>query len=158
MIIGRKKNAEPINQQEKKGKRAMPHFIIECSENIIEQKSPEEIMQAVYDAAEATGLFAVNDIKVRLRPFQYFKLGKGKRDFIHISGNIMEGRSAEQKQNLARKIIERLNEIFPDVSILSIVIREFEKAAYCNKALIHPLNTTNDRHFNIENQTRDVPE
>ena len=128
----------------------MPHFIIDCSENIIEQKSPEEIMQAVYDVAEATGLFAVNDIKVRLRPFQYFKLGKGKRDFIHIFGNIMEGRSTEQKENLSRKIIERLNEIFPDVSILSINIREFDKATYSNKSLIHPLNITSDRHFNIE--------
>ena len=129
----------------------MPHFIIDCSENIIEQKSPGEIMQAVYDVAEATGLFAVDDIKVRLRPYQYFKLGKGKRDFIHIFGNIMEGRSAEQKENLSRKIIERLNDIFPDVSILSINIREFEKATYSNKALIHPLNITSDRHFSIEN-------
>ena len=128
----------------------MPHFIIDCSENIIEQKSPEDIMQAVYDVAEATGLFAVDDIKVRLRPFQYFKLGQGKRDFIHIFGNIMEGRSTEQKENLSRKIIERLNEIFPDVSILSINIREFEKATYSNKALIHPLNMTSERHFNIE--------
>jgi len=136
----------------------MPHFIIDCSENIIEQKSPEEIMQAVYDVAEATGLFAVNDIKVRLHPYQYFNLGKGKRDFIHIFGNIMEGRSTEQKENLSRKIIERLNEIFPDVSILSINIREFEKATYSNKTLIHPLNITSDRHFNIENQTKDVPE
>ena len=115
-------------------------------------------MQAVYDVAEATGLFAVNDIKVRLHPYQYFNLGKGKRDFIHIFGNIMEGRSTEQKENLSRKIIERLNEIFPDVSILSINIREFEKATYSNKALIHPLNITSDRHFNIENQTKDVPE
>jgi 5-carboxymethyl-2-hydroxymuconate isomerase len=128
----------------------MPHFIIDCSENIIEQKSPEEIMQAVYDVAEATGLFAVNDIKVRLRPFRYFKLGKGKRDFIHVFGNMMEGRSSEQKESLSRKIIERLNEIFPDVSILSINIREFDKATYSNKALIHPLNITSDRHFNIE--------
>lgn len=136
----------------------MPHFIIDCSENIIERKSPEEIMQAVYDAAEATGLFAAGDIKVRLRPYKYFNLGKGKRDFIHVFGNIMEGRSTEQKGNLSRKIIERLNEIFPDVSILSINISEFEKETYCNKALIHPLNITSDRHFNIENQTNDVPE
>ena len=118
----------------------MPHIIIDCSENIIERKSPEEIMQAVYDTAEATELFAANDIKVRLRPFRYFKLGEGKKDFIHIFGNILEGRSNEQKQNLARKIIERLNEMFPDVSILSINIREFEKATYSNKALIHPHN------------------
>src|SRR5215211_5327912 len=105
----------------------MPHFIIDCSENIIQQKSPDEIMQAVYDVAEATRLFATNDIKVRLRPYQYFKLGGDKKDFIHIFGNIMEGRSTEQKANLSKKIIERLNEIFPDISFLSINIREFEK-------------------------------
>ena len=117
----------------------MPHFIIDCSENVIQQKSPDEIMQAVYDIAERTGLFAENDIKVRLRPYQYFKLGKDKKDFIHVFGYIMEGRSTEQKANLSRKIIERLNEMFPDLSILSINIREFEKATYSNKALIHPL-------------------
>ena len=107
-------------------------------------------MPAVYDAAEATGLFAEGDIKVRLRPYQYFKLGKDKKDFIHIFGNIMEGRSTEQKADLSRKIIERLNEMFPDISILSINIREFEKATYSNKALIHPLNTKNDRNFDNE--------
>ena len=128
----------------------MPHFIIDCSENVIEQKSPEQIMQAVYDVAEATGLFAANDIKVRLRPYQYFKLGKGKRNFIHIFANIMEGRSTEQKEELSRKIIETLNGMFPDISILSINICEFEKATYTNKALIHPLNITRDRHFDTE--------
>lgn len=129
----------------------MPHFIIDCSENIIRQKPPDEIMLAVYAVAEATGLFAAGDIKVRLRPYQYFMLGAGKKDFIHIFGNIMEGRSAEQKADLSKKIIERLSEMFPDISILSINIREFEKATYSNKALIHPLNTTNDRYFDIKN-------
>lgn len=115
-------------------------------------------MQAVYDAAEDSGLFAENDIKVRLHPYQYFKLGQDKKDFIHIFGNIMEGRSTEQKADLSRKIIERLNEMFPDISILSINIREFEQATYSNKALIHPRNTTQDRHFDIEKQTKDVSE
>ena len=133
----------------------MPHFIVDCSENVIQQKSPDEIMQAVYDVAEATGLFAANDIKVRLHPYRYFKLGEGKKDFIHIFGNIMEGRTTEQKANLSKQIIERLNEMFPDISILSMNIREFEKATYSNKALIHPLNTTKDRHFDIEKQTKD---
>jgi 5-carboxymethyl-2-hydroxymuconate isomerase len=136
----------------------MPHFIIECSENVIQQTSPDEIMQAVYDVAEASGLFAANDIKVRLRPYQYFLLGKDKQDFIHIFGNMMEGRSTEQKANLSRKIVERLNEMFPDLSVLSINIREFEQATYSNKALIHPLNTTNDRHFEIAKGAKYSPE
>jgi len=109
-------------------------------------------MQAVHDVANATGLFAVNDIKVRLHPYQHFKLGEGKRDFIHIFAFIMEGRTTEQKENLSRRIIERLKEMFPAISILSINISEFEKATYTNKALIHPLNMTRDRHFNIEDQ------
>ena len=109
-------------------------------------------MQAVYEVAEAAGLFAVNDIKVRLRPYQYFRLGEGKKDFIHVFGNIMEGRSTEQKANLSRKIMERLDEMFPAISILSMNIHEFEEATYSNKALIHPLNTTKDRHFDIPKQ------
>lgn len=108
-------------------------------------------MQAVHDVAKATGLFAADDIKVRLRPYQHFKLGQGKRDFIHIFGFIMEGRSTEQKENLSRRIIERLNEMFPAIAILSINIGEFEKATYSNKALIHPLNMTSDRHLKVEN-------
>ncbi|HEV7231372.1 MAG TPA: 5-carboxymethyl-2-hydroxymuconate Delta-isomerase [Bacteroidia bacterium] len=114
----------------------MPHFVIDCSENILKLKSPEEIMQAVYDVAEATGLFAQDDIKVRINPFKYYKLGKAKNDFIHIFGNIMEGRTISQRSDLSRQIISRLKMLFPEVSILSININEFEKATYCNKSMI----------------------
>lgn len=125
----------------------MPHFTIDCSEDILELKTPEEIMQAVYDAAEATGLFAENDIKVRINPYKYYKLGGTKKDFIHIFGNIMEGRTTEQKADLSEKIVKSLNEMFPEIAILSMNIREFEMATYSNKSLIDPLNTTRNRHF-----------
>lgn len=125
----------------------MPHFVIECSENILNKNTPDEIMQAVYEVAEATGLFAKGDIKVRLNPYKYYKLGETKNDFLHIFGNIMEGRSKEQKANLSTKIIERLNQLLPDLSILSMNVRDFEMATYNNKSLINPLNTSKDRHF-----------
>jgi 5-carboxymethyl-2-hydroxymuconate isomerase len=125
----------------------MPHFIIECSEDVLSLKTPEEIMQAVYEVAEATGLFAKNDIKVRLMPYKYYKLGETKKDFIHIFGNIMEGRSNTQKADLSRRVIERLNEIFPSISILSMDIIDFDLSTYCNKSLINPLNEKKDRHF-----------
>lgn len=125
----------------------MPHFIIDCSEDILTKTSPEEIMQAVYDTAEANGLFAKNDVKVRLNPYKYYKLGDGKTSFIHIFSYIMEGRSVEQKADLSKKIIERLNQMFPDISILSMNIKEFELATYSNKSLINPLNISGDRFF-----------
>lgn len=133
----------------------MPHFIIDCSEDLIKMKSPGEIMQAVYEVAEATHLFAENDIKVRINPYMHFKLGGNKKNFIHIFGYIMEGRTEEQRANLSKKIISRLNEMFPGISILSMNISEFEKATYYNKAMLHPLNTNNDRHFKADKNHRE---
>lgn len=114
----------------------MPHFVLDCSSNIIQQKSPEEIMQKVYDTAESTGLFAPGDIKVRINPFDFYNIGNTKDDFIHIFANIMEGRTVDQKSNLSRKIITELKLMFPNVPIISINIRDFEKATYCNKSMV----------------------
>ena len=114
----------------------MPHFIIDCSENVLRLRAPEEILREVHDTAEATGLFKPGDIKVRIRAFEHYTIGGAKADFIHVFGNIMEGRSVEQKAHLARKITGKLKEMFADVPIVSINIREFERATYCNRNLL----------------------
>lgn len=114
----------------------MPHFVIDCSENIIQLKSPEEIIQKVYDTADSTGLFDKGDVKVRITPFKHYSIGNTKDDFIHVFGNIMEGRTTAQKANLSQKIVTALKLMFPKVPIISINIRDFEKATYCNKNMI----------------------
>lgn len=114
----------------------MPHFVIHCSENILELRSPEEIMQEIYNSAESTSLFDEGDIKVRIHPFKYYNIGNSKNDFIHIFANIMEGRNTSQKNNLSREVITKLKMMFPVVPIISINIRDFEKATYCNKSMI----------------------
>ena len=128
----------------------MPHFIIDCSDNIITKISPNDIMKAVYDTAKASGLFASGDIKVRLRPFQYYKLADTRENFIHIFEYIMEGRTTEQKANLSNQIISKLKDILRHVSFLSMNLDEFEKATYCNLALINPDNQYGDRHYGIQ--------
>lgn len=125
----------------------MPHFVIECSKNVLELQPADVIMNTVYHAAETTGLFAENDIKVRINSYEYYKLGEGKHSFLHIFGSIMEGRTTAQKANLSRLITERLAPLFTDISFLSINISDFEQATYCNKSLINPLNTEGNRHF-----------
>lgn len=127
----------------------MPHFIIDCSQDILQKKSPNEIMDAVYNVAESTGLFAANDIKVRLQPYQYYRLGEGKKNFLHVFGYIMQGRNTEQKAALSKQMTIRLTELLPEISFLSVNISEFETATYSNKALINPENTDHDRHFGL---------
>ncbi|MGE8534104.1 MAG: 5-carboxymethyl-2-hydroxymuconate Delta-isomerase [Chryseobacterium sp.] len=127
----------------------MPHFIIDCSQEILQLRTPEEIMDALYEAADATGLFAPNDIKVRLQPYQYYKLGIHKKNFLHVFGYIMEGRTTEQRAHLSRQICNKLSELLADISFLSVNINDFEVATYSNKALINPENINNDRHFGL---------
>jgi len=114
----------------------MPHFVIDCSESIIELQTPEKIMQTVFDTAASTGLFAKKDIKVRIHPFQHYNIGDTKDDFIHIFANIMEGRTTEQKSDLSHKIVSALKTLFPNVPIISINVRDFEKATYCNRSMV----------------------
>lgn len=114
----------------------MPHFVIDCSKNIINLKTPEKIIQKVYDTAESTNLFDKGDIKVRINPFEYYNIGNTKNDFIHIFANIMEGRNVAQKKELSNSIISELKLMFPNVPIISINIRDFEAATYCNRSMV----------------------
>jgi 5-carboxymethyl-2-hydroxymuconate isomerase len=93
-------------------------------------------MQAVYEVAESTGLFAEGDIKVRIAGFKYFKLGGDKESFLHVFANIMEGRTVDQKRDLSAKIITALKSMLPEVPIISINISDFEKATYCNRSMV----------------------
>jgi 5-carboxymethyl-2-hydroxymuconate isomerase len=114
----------------------MPHFIIDCNEQILRLHAAEFIMKEVHDTAESTGLFKKGDIKVRIRTFEHYNVGNTKNDFIHVFGNIMEGRTTEQKADLTKRIVTKLKAMFPEVPVISMNVREFEKATYTNRNLI----------------------
>jgi 5-carboxymethyl-2-hydroxymuconate isomerase len=114
----------------------MPHFVIDCSPNVLDQRPAGEILLVVHNAAELSGLFRVTDIKVRIRAYEHSIVAGEPGDFIHVFANIMEGRTTEQKAALSRSVVEKLVEMFPDVPTVSINIRDFEKATYLNRTLI----------------------
>ncbi len=115
----------------------MPHFVIDCSEPILELVDPNTILNTIHQVAVASTLFTEADIKVRLNPFEeHYLVGGKKDDFIHVFANIMEGRTAEQKANLSALMVSKLKSLFPNVPIISINVRDFEKATYCNKTMI----------------------
>ena len=114
----------------------MPHFILDCSERVLEIQEPRKVLEVVFETAYATGLFERNDIKVRLNPFKHSLVQSGEAEFIHVFANIMEGRTDEQKADMSKRIVTSLNKLFPEVPIISINVRDFEKASYCNKTMI----------------------
>lgn len=117
----------------------MPHFIIDCSESVLSLADPDELMHAVYSAAESTELFAtsgVGGIKVRLNPYRHFTNVDAHEHFVHVFANIMQGRTEEQKKSLSHKVVGTLKGMLPSVEIISMNVRDFEKATYCNSPMI----------------------
>lgn len=114
----------------------MPHFVIDCSPNVLKTRVAAEIIREVHKVAEASELFRVTDIKVRIREYEHYLVGGEVADFIHVFANIMEGRTTDQKAALSRAVVGKLVEMLPDVPTVSINIRDFEKASYTNRSLI----------------------
>ena len=114
----------------------MPHFILDCSEGILETQSEEKIIQQVHIVADSTQLFNEGDINVRVNIYKQYSVGNKKEDFIRVFANIMEGRSVEQKAGLSKKVVQRLATMFPNVPNIAMSVREFEKATYCNRNML----------------------
>lgn len=114
----------------------MPHFVIDCSESVLQSHDEEYILEQIHLVANSTELFDEGDIKVRLNPFKKYLVGNKREDFIHVFANIMQGRTTQQKENLSKKVVGKLVALFPDIPNIAINIRDFEKATYCNKAML----------------------
>jgi 5-carboxymethyl-2-hydroxymuconate isomerase len=114
----------------------MPHLILDLSPGVLKLRSPEELIREVHDTAEASGLFAKGDIKVRIRSYEHYTAGGTQNDFLHVFGHIMQGRTVEQRKALSVSIIKRLKELLPDVPVISMNVIEFEKATYTNRTMI----------------------
>lgn len=115
----------------------MPHFVIDCSSDILSLQDPKTILDQVHLVAKNSNLFDEADIKVRLNPFSNnYLVGGEKKSFIHVFANIMEGRTTDQKANLSKEMVGALKTMFPEISFIAINIRDFEKTTYCNKSMI----------------------
>lgn len=114
----------------------MPHFILDCSDDLFRVHDKRQVMEVVFKAAEASGLFSVADIKVRIRPFTDFITGGDGDAFLHVFSYIMEGRTQQQKNDLSKSIVSALTKLFPDVAVVSMNVMEFERVTYNNRSTV----------------------
>ena len=114
----------------------MPHFVVDCSQSILESHTEEQIIERVHRAAHATTLFEEGDIKVRVNPFAIYAVGNKREDFIHVFASIMEGRSIGQRADLSKRVVGELVSMFPQVLNIAMNVAKFERATYCNRAML----------------------
>jgi 5-carboxymethyl-2-hydroxymuconate isomerase len=111
----------------------MPHCILDCSRTIERHAQLKDIIKAVYDAADGTGLFGRGDVKVRVNLYEHYTVGDTEDDFVHTVAYIMSGRTEEQRRQLSKQIITALKALLPNVRVISIDIREINRVTYNNR-------------------------
>ena len=114
----------------------MPHFVVDCSDSVLQSHTEDQIIDRIHRAAYSTGLFDEDDIKVRVNPFAVYAVGNKREDFMHVFSSIMEGRTVEQRANLSKLIVGELASMFPGVANIAVNIAEFERATYCNRTML----------------------
>ncbi|NRA66990.1 MAG: 5-carboxymethyl-2-hydroxymuconate isomerase [Pseudobacteriovorax sp.] len=109
----------------------MPHFIVHTTSKLVEGLDKHFLLDELFDAALKSNLFVKEDIKVRIDDFSEHLVGGCRnQDFVHVFSYIMEGRTAEQKQELMTAIMKKLEIFIPSDIPVAMNIYEFETFAY----------------------------
>jgi len=112
----------------------MPHCIIDCPVSLAERVGEPLLLTTVHDALDAFGLFKPGDIKVRLNGFAHYRCGETQDDFVHVVLQVLCGRSAEQRRQLASATVAALVALLPQVQALSMEVREMPRETFVNRS------------------------
>ncbi|MCK0069926.1 5-carboxymethyl-2-hydroxymuconate Delta-isomerase [Kordiimonas laminariae] len=108
----------------------MPHLVIEHSSDIAEGADVNTLMQTAHAGAVESGLFGLNDIKVRAYPCPQSLIGGEKNSFLHITIYLLSGRSQETKKALTTLVLDKFTKLGLDVSSLSVDARDMDREVY----------------------------
>ncbi len=91
---------------------ALPHFVIEYSDNVSEHIDIRALMVVIKDAALATGLFPLGGLRIRTEPRHDYLIGDGHSDnmFLHITSTIGRGRTDQSKRDAAQSIMKAITD------------------------------------------------
>ena len=108
----------------------MPHIIIEYAEDIINQQGAQLLVDAIFVAAEESGMFEPLNIKVRAVPVAVYRLGLLGEGFIHVQCRIHAGRTTEAKKSLTASIINALRNLSIDVAVMTAEVVDMDRDSY----------------------------
>ncbi len=112
----------------------MPHCIIEYATELEKQYNIKDIVETLNQDIVASNLFDNNTIKTRAIPYSTYLVGGKQGLFIHISIKLLKGRTAHQKQTLAKAVLKTLSEKLSFIDDITIEITDLNPDFYFKKA------------------------
>ncbi|KAB2823215.1 5-carboxymethyl-2-hydroxymuconate Delta-isomerase [Aliivibrio finisterrensis] len=110
----------------------MPHLIMEYSNSSEERLNMQGLLEDLHQVAIDSELFSVNDVKSRAIRVHSWLVGdqENNADFIHITLELLSGRTAEQKRQLSRRLMDVLAEQANHIDSLTINVRDMEPESF----------------------------
>ena len=108
----------------------MPHLIIEYSESLATPEQVPPLLDAVHEAAVATGLFEESHIRTRAIPVRFYRTGRGTAPFIHAQLRILSGRTEEQKHGLSHAIVHAIRAHGWAAQVITAEVVDMDRATY----------------------------
>jgi len=95
----------------------MPHVIVEYSANLDATMDMRALIDALHEAALATGLFDIDGIRTRAVRRDVYKVGDGNPDnaYVFITARVGEGRPAEAREDLGKSLLATTETILADM-------------------------------------------
>jgi 5-carboxymethyl-2-hydroxymuconate isomerase len=111
----------------------MPHCIIEYPVNLEKETNFKKVVLQINQAIVNSDLFDNTTIKTRAIPIANYLIGGLQKPFIHITVKLLQGRTKDQKQTLAKELLKTTSKIFKIIDDVSVEIIELNPDYYFKK-------------------------
>ncbi|KJY82671.1 5-carboxymethyl-2-hydroxymuconate isomerase [Vibrio galatheae] len=110
----------------------MPNLVMEYSNSVDERVNIQGLLEDLHNVALSCGLFDIDSVKSRSLRCHNWLIGDSgdSQDFIHLSFELLDGRTAEQKRDLSRQLMAVLQEQASHVHSLTVNIRDMDKDCF----------------------------
>jgi 5-carboxymethyl-2-hydroxymuconate isomerase len=122
----------------------MPHLFVEHSANVETSVDMQELVDALHDAALATGTAALDALRTRAVRREVVAIADRHPDnaFIAVTIRIGAGRDADEKRRLVAALMAALDKVLGDAQasmMLSVEVQEIDPEFRMNKNNLRPL-------------------
>lgn len=110
----------------------MPNLVLEYSNSVDERVNVQGLLEDLHQVVMECGLFDIPSIKSRALRCHLWLVGDeaDSVDFIHISFEMLDGRTSEQKRELSRQLMDVLVAQASHVRSLTVNIRDMDRACF----------------------------
>lgn len=110
----------------------MPNVVMEYSNSIEERVNVQALLEDLHQVTIQSGLFEARDVKSRTLRTHHWLIGDldDSVGFIHVTLELLDGRSDEQKRALSEALMQALQAKAAFVASLTVNIRDMDRGCF----------------------------